>query len=126
MMLAVLTVPLLGFATTMDYIVLFAPKRAMGTFPGWLGAILGIDFLVAFLAPMVILAVNYFRLREVNERRRIRLVIFGLLLFLVNLLAVYSVLLISKDVLAFYDCYLTACVWACAGSFHHLCGVCGS
>ena len=81
MMLTALSTPLLGFATIFDYIVLFAPKRAMGAFPGWLGAIIGIDALVAFLGPMVIMAVNYFRLREVNERRRIRLVIFGLLLF---------------------------------------------
>ncbi len=87
MMLAVLAAPLLGFATIFNYIVLFAPKRGMGTFPGWLGAILAMDALASFLAPMVILAVNYFRLREVNERRRIRLVIFGLLLFLGELLA---------------------------------------
>ncbi|MFZ0912843.1 MAG: PDZ domain-containing protein, partial [Candidatus Korobacteraceae bacterium] len=87
MMLAVLTIPLLGSTTATDYIELFVPKRAMGDLPQWLGAILGIDWLVVFLAPMVILAVNYFRLRAVNERRRIRLVVFGLLLFLVNLLA---------------------------------------
>jgi tRNA A-37 threonylcarbamoyl transferase component Bud32 len=87
MMLAVLTAPLLGFATIFDYVVLFAPKRAVGAFPGWLGAMMGIDALVAFLAAMVILAVNYFRLREVNERRRIRLVIFGLLLFFGDLFA---------------------------------------
>jgi tRNA A-37 threonylcarbamoyl transferase component Bud32 len=36
---------------------------------------------------VVILAVNYFTLREVNDRRRIRLVVFGLLLFLSDLLA---------------------------------------
>jgi hypothetical protein len=87
MMLAVLAAPLLGFATIFDYIVLFAPKHSISVFPGWLGAIIGVDALVAFLAPVVILAVNYFRLREVNERRRIRLVIFGLLLFFVDLLA---------------------------------------
>jgi serine phosphatase RsbU (regulator of sigma subunit) len=87
MVLAVLTAPLLGFATTFNYIVLFAPKRAVGAFPGWLGAIIVINFLVAFLASLVICAVNYLRLREVNERRRIRLVVFGLLLFFVNLLA---------------------------------------
>jgi tRNA A-37 threonylcarbamoyl transferase component Bud32 len=89
MILAVLTTPLLAFATIFDYIVLFAPERAAGVFPAWLGVILGIDALVAFLAPMVILAVNYFRLREVNERRRIRLVILGLLLFFVDLLAAF-------------------------------------
>ena len=89
MMLAVLAVPVLGFAATIDYITLFAPERSVGAVPGWVGAILGIIFLVAFLAPMVILAVNYFRLREVNERRRIRLVVFGLLLFFVDVLAVF-------------------------------------
>jgi tRNA A-37 threonylcarbamoyl transferase component Bud32 len=87
MMLAVLTTPLLGFTTIFDYIVLFAPEHAVAAFPGWLGVVMGIDAAVAFLAPMVILAVNYFRLREVNEKRRIRLVILGLLLFLVDLLA---------------------------------------
>jgi eukaryotic-like serine/threonine-protein kinase len=87
MMLAVLAAPLLGFATIFDYTVLFAPKHSISVFPGWLSAIIGVDAVVAFLAPMVILAVNYFRLREVNERRRIRLVILGLLLFFVDLLA---------------------------------------
>ena len=96
MMLAVLGVPVLGSATITDYIVLFAPKRDVGTFPGWLGAILTLVFLVAFLAPMVILAVNYFRLREVNERRRIRLVTFGLLLFFADLLAVFLFSLSQK------------------------------
>jgi tRNA A-37 threonylcarbamoyl transferase component Bud32 len=87
MMLAVIAAPLLGLSATLSYIVLFAPKHDVGNFPGWLGAILGIYFLVAFLAPIVILAVSYFRLREVNEKRRIRLVTFGLLLFLADLLA---------------------------------------
>ncbi len=87
MMLAVLSAPLLGLATIFNYIVLFAPTHAMGAFPSWLGAIMGIDAVVAFLAPLVILAVNYFRLQEVNEKRRIRLVIFGLLLFFGDLLA---------------------------------------
>jgi len=87
MMLALLAAPLLGFATIFDYIVLFAPKHFISVFPNWLGAIIGVDALVAFLAPMVILAVNYFRLREVNERRRIRLVILGLLLFFADLLS---------------------------------------
>ncbi len=86
-MLAVISAPLLVFATSLDYIMLFAPTRAVGAFPDWLGTIIGVDFLVTFLAPVVILAVNYFRLREVNERRRIRLVVLGLLLFLVNFLA---------------------------------------
>jgi hypothetical protein len=89
MMLAVLATPLLGFAMVFDYIILFAPERAIDAFPGWLGAITQIDAPVAFLAPIVILAVSYFKLREVNERRRIRLVILGLLLFLVDLLAAF-------------------------------------
>ncbi len=96
MMLAVLTVPVLGSTITGDYITLFAPERSVGAVPGWVGAILGIIFPVAFLAPMVILAVNYFRLREVNERRRIRLVIFGLLLFFVDLIAVFLFSLSQK------------------------------
>ncbi|MDR3748887.1 MAG: SpoIIE family protein phosphatase [Acidobacteriota bacterium] len=87
MMLAVLTAPLLCFVAAANYIVLFAPQRAVDVFPGWLVAIIGIDFLLVFLGSVVILAVNYFRLREVNERRRIRLVVFGLLLFLVDFLA---------------------------------------
>ncbi len=87
MMLVVVTAPLLWGAAVFNYIVLFAPQRAGSAFPGWLGAIIGLDFLVAFLGSVVIVAVNYFRLQEVNERRRIRLVVFGLLLFLLNLLA---------------------------------------
>jgi len=85
--LAVLGAPLLISAATVNYVVLFAAKRAAEANPGWLGAIIGVDFLIAFLAPVVILAVNYFRLREINERRRIRLVTFGLLLFCLDLLA---------------------------------------
>jgi eukaryotic-like serine/threonine-protein kinase len=88
-MLAVLAVPMLGATVIIDYIVLFAPERGIATLPGWLGAILGIDAVVAFFAPIVILAVNYFRLREVNERRRVRLVILGLLLFFLDLLAAF-------------------------------------
>jgi tRNA A-37 threonylcarbamoyl transferase component Bud32 len=89
MMLALLATPLLAFATIFNYVVLFAPNRTVGAFPGWVAVIMGIDTAVAFLAPMVILAVNYFTLREVNEKRRIRLVILGLLLFLVDLLAAF-------------------------------------
>jgi hypothetical protein len=89
MLLAVLATPLLAFATIFDYIILFAPERAVDGFPAWLGLITEIDAPVAFLAPIVILAVSYFKLREVNEKRRIRLVILGLLLFLVDLLAAF-------------------------------------
>jgi serine/threonine-protein kinase len=87
MMLVALPAPLLGFVTTASYIALFAPQHAMGAFPGWLGAITGLSAMSAFLAPIMILTVNYFRLREVNEKRRIRLVVFGLLLFFLDLLA---------------------------------------
>ncbi|MGA3211629.1 MAG: protein kinase [Terriglobales bacterium] len=96
MMLVVLCAPMLGFAADIYYIVLFAPKRAVGAFPGWWGAFFGIDFVVAFLASLVILAVNYFRLREVNERRRIRLVILGLLLFCVDFLSSFVFSLSQK------------------------------
>src|SRR5579864_7000598 len=89
MILAVLATPLLAFATIFDYIILFAPERAVNGFPGWLGVITEIDAPIAFLAPIVILAVSYFKLREVNERRRIRLLILGLLLFLVDLVAAF-------------------------------------
>jgi hypothetical protein len=89
MTLAVLMVPWLGFTSAVDYILLFAPRRAVGAFPGWLGAVIGIDFMVALLASVVILAVNYFRLGEVNERRRIRLVVFGLLLFFLDFIAFF-------------------------------------
>jgi eukaryotic-like serine/threonine-protein kinase len=86
-LLALVAGPLLGFSATMNYIVLLAPKGSVVAFPAWLSRIMGVDALVAFLAPIVILAVNYFRLREANERRRIRLVILGLLLFLGDLVA---------------------------------------
>jgi eukaryotic-like serine/threonine-protein kinase len=84
---AVVTAPLLGASAAFNYIVLFAPQRAGDSFPGWLGLIIALDFLAALLGSVVIVAVNYFRLQEVNERRRIRLVVFGLLLFLADLLA---------------------------------------
>lgn len=85
--LAGLSVPLLGLTATLDYIFLFAPKRAMGAFPFWLGTIIGIDFALTFLASVAMLAVNFFRLQDVNERRRIRLVVLGLLIFVVDLFA---------------------------------------
>jgi tRNA A-37 threonylcarbamoyl transferase component Bud32 len=86
-MLMVLSAPLLGFSTAFNYTVLFAPNHSMGDFPHWLGAFLQVDALSAFVAPLVILAVNYFRLQDVNEKRRIRLVVFGLLLFFGDLIA---------------------------------------
>ena len=86
MMLAVLGAPLLAFTASGDYIVLFAPNHIVRPLPRWVGAVIELDILVTFLAVVVILAGNYFRLHEVNERRRIRLVVFGLLLFLLNLL----------------------------------------
>jgi serine/threonine-protein kinase len=86
-MLTALSAPLLGFAAALNYIVLFAPNHLIGDFPLWLATFMLADTLFAFAAPIVILAVNYFRLRDVNEKRRIRLVIFGLLLFFGNLLA---------------------------------------
>jgi len=94
--LVVLAAPLLGLTATLDYIVLFDPKHAVGAIPGWLGAVIGIDFLVTFLGSVLIVAVNYFRLREVNEKRRIRLVVFGLLLFFVDFLAFFLFLLSRK------------------------------
>ena len=87
MTMTLLAVPLLSLAYPFNYIVLFAPKLDVGSFPFWLMAIMVIDYLIAFLASVVILAVNYLRLNEVNERRRIRLVVFGLLLFLAVQLA---------------------------------------
>jgi tRNA A-37 threonylcarbamoyl transferase component Bud32 len=94
--LVALAAPLLGSTATLDYIVLFDPKRAVGAIPDWLGAVIGIDLLVVFLGSVLIVAVNYFRLREVNEKRRIRLVVFGLLLFFVDFLAFFLFLLSRK------------------------------
>jgi serine/threonine-protein kinase len=95
-MLAVVTLPVLGSAVVVNYGILFAPQLAVGDLPHWLGAIFALDSLVAFLGSVVILAVNYFRLREVNERRRIGLVILGLLLFFVDLLAAILVSFTQK------------------------------
>lgn len=94
--LVVLLGPWLVFTATLDYTLLFAPERAAGTFPDWLAAAISIDFLTSFLASVVILAVNYFRLREVNERRRIRLVVFGLLLFLVYFVVFFLLFLFQR------------------------------
>ncbi len=81
LLLTVVTAPLVAVTAAIDYLVLFAAKAPVGDLPGWLSGTTGIAFLAAFLASIVILAVNYFRLQDVNERRRIRLVVFGLLLF---------------------------------------------
>jgi len=86
-MLVVLAAPLLAATIALDYVVLFASQRGFVAYPPWLASVMATLAFVAFLAPMVILAVSYFKLQEVNERRRIRLVVFGLLLFLANLLA---------------------------------------
>ncbi len=95
-LLGVLAGPWLVFTTIIDYTLLFAPERAAGAFPDWLGAVIFIDFMVVFFASVVILAVNYFRLREVNERRRIRLVVFGLLLFLVYFFVFFLLFLFHR------------------------------
>lgn len=84
--LVVLTAPLLGLTAVINYFMLFAPKAPMAALPGWLSAITAIAFLAGFLTSVAILAVNYFTLQEINERRRIRLVVFGLLLFILDLL----------------------------------------
>jgi tRNA A-37 threonylcarbamoyl transferase component Bud32 len=86
MMLVALAAPLVGVAAAVNYFVLFAPQHPVGAVPAWLSAFLQIDAMLTFLSPIVILAVNYFRLRDVNERRRIRLVVFGLLLFFGDLI----------------------------------------
>ena len=86
-LLTVLTAPLLGVATIFNYTVLFTPGHTGWAFPDWLGAILAADAFVVFIVPIVIFAVNYFMLREVNERRRVRLVVFGLMVFFADLLA---------------------------------------
>ncbi|HXM60653.1 MAG TPA: protein kinase [Terriglobales bacterium] len=86
-MLAVLAMPLVGATAIFNYIVLFAPDRSVGAFPHWQAAFMELDAMFTFLAPILILAANYFRLRDVNERRRIRLVVVGLLLFFGDLIA---------------------------------------
>jgi tRNA A-37 threonylcarbamoyl transferase component Bud32 len=97
-MLAVLGFPLVGATAIFYYIAFFAPDRSVGAFPHWQGAFLQLDAMITFLAPMLILAVNYFRLRDVNERRRIRLVVVGLLLFFGDLIAA-GVLSLSQKTL---------------------------
>jgi eukaryotic-like serine/threonine-protein kinase len=86
-MLLALATPLLGFSIAFYYVVLFAPNHTFGVFPHWLGVFMQMDAFLTFASPVVFLAVNYFRLHDVNERRRIRLVVFGLLLFFADLIA---------------------------------------
>ena len=86
-MLAVLAMPLVGATAIFNYIVLLSPDRSVGAFPHWQVAFMQLDAMFTFLAPILILAANYFRLRDVNERRRIRLVVVGLLLFFGDLIA---------------------------------------
>jgi hypothetical protein len=58
-MMAVLSVPLISFATIVHYVTLFAPNSAV-QIPSWLVVIVVIDFLITFLASLTILAVNCF------------------------------------------------------------------
>jgi serine/threonine-protein kinase len=89
MLLAVLAGPLLVGSIAIDYMVLFPTTAPVGGFPpSWFLAIVATTGLIAFLASVVILTANYFTLRDVNERRRIRLVVFGLLLFLADVFAI--------------------------------------
>ena len=86
-LLAVLDGPLLAAWITGEYLTLFSPSGPVGVVPPWVPLVTAVACLLAFLASVVILTVNYFTLREVNEKRRIRLVVFGLLIVLANVLA---------------------------------------
>lgn len=86
-LLAVLAGPLLAEAIVINYMVLFSGRGALGAYPLWRLTIIEIDLVLVLVTSVVLLGVNYFRLREVNERRRIWLVVFPLLLLLANLLA---------------------------------------
>ena len=82
--LAVLAGPLLAGSIAIDYKLLFSASGALAVFPTWFLIIVGLAGPSTFLASLVMLAVNYLTLREANEKRRIRLVVFGLLLFLAD------------------------------------------
>jgi len=74
-------------AISVAYLILFSPSGAVGVFPPGFFVVVATAILLAFLASIIALTVNYFTLREVNQRRRIRLVVFGLLLFLADIFA---------------------------------------
>ena len=128
MMLAVLIVASAGLSRPLLITSCCSPQSsAMGDFPGLAGCNhSGLISWLLFWPPMVILAVNYFRLREVNERRRIRLVIFGLLLFFVDLLALFLFSLSPKTFWLSTIAISPLVFGLVAGSFHDLCGVRGS
>jgi len=86
-LLAVLAGPALAGGLAIDYMMLFSARGAVGAFPLWFLGIVGAATLGSLAASVIILGVNYFTLREVNEKRRIRLIVFGLLLFLADCLA---------------------------------------
>ena len=126
MMPGSLSAPLLGSTATIDYILLFAPNRAAGTIPGWLGAVIAIDFLIVFLASVVILSANYFSLGDVTERRRIRLVVFGLPPFFVDFFA-FLLFSLSRKTFWIAGIAISPLMFgAGAASVHHLRGLRGS
>src|SRR5215472_8698193 len=86
-LLAVLAGPLLAGMIVIGYMLLFFANPNVSAIPDWFLAIVGLATPITFLTSLFILTVNYFTLRVANERRRFRLVLFGLLLFLANVLA---------------------------------------
>lgn len=60
-----------------DYRVMWDPHHATGLFPEWASVAVGITWLGYFVAGPVAMAVNYKRLRDTNERRRVRVLVFG-------------------------------------------------
>jgi tRNA A-37 threonylcarbamoyl transferase component Bud32 len=87
--LAVLTAPAVVVSAISNYVILFAPKSTVGAFPLWLAGLIGVDFLGTFLGAVLMFVVNYFKVRDANERRRVRLVLLGLLIFFADLIAFF-------------------------------------
>src|SRR5580700_978610 len=85
--LVALSAPLLSSSAFFNYGVLFGWGRTISAIPAWVALFLAADAVTAFASSIVIFAVNYFRVREINERRRVGLVVFGLMVFFADLLA---------------------------------------
>jgi tRNA A-37 threonylcarbamoyl transferase component Bud32 len=60
-----------------SYHVVYHPDRTSGLIPPWFIPLAALAVVVSILAGSVMLVLNYFRLEDFNERRRVRLLVVG-------------------------------------------------
>jgi len=59
--------------------------------PRWLGPLTAVIYLIAFCAMGTVPVLNYRRIRDLNDRRRFRAVLIGILAFIIGLLPLIAV-----------------------------------